>query len=249
MNQKIGLSIPRSMVALFLVVLVILLSGCATRTLVPLPDGAKVDVERRSATQTSANVTVTVVGSAWKGEPVWLNEYVTPVYAVVENRGSSPIRFGYSDLVIFDERRVQYPALAPETVAVRVQSTARHYEAVPPPSLFISNHFVMWHAALHRPFRPWWYDPFWPWPYHPWPYHPYRYAPPRVSDIYAEALPVGSVWPHARVQGFIYFTRLPATAQRVTISIGYEESGEGRREVTFPFAVQSNGSASKSERP
>ena len=164
---------------------------------------------------------MTLTGSAWQGEPWWLEEYVTPVYAVVENGGETPIRFGYDDLVIFDEQRVQYSALAPETVASRIRSAGPTAVRPPPPPPPLFWHDLLW---------PWWYDPWW---------YTHSYMLPRYTDIFAHALPVGVVRSHARVQGFIYFGRLPATVQRITISIGYERSGElGRREISFPFSVK-----------
>ena len=206
---------PRTRARLAILVAIAVLSGCATRSkLVSLEDGT-------TATRTEGGVTVTLTGSVWQGEPWWLEEYVTPVYAVVENGGETPIRFGYDDLVIFDEQRVQYSALAPETVATRIQSAASAAVPLPP-----------------SPPPPFWHDPLWPWWYDPW-WYSRSYAPPRPTDIFAQALPVGIVRPYARVQGSIYFTRLPATIQRITISIGYERSGElGRREVSFPFRVK-----------
>ena len=191
--------------------------------LVPLTDGGKVDVERRSVTREEGDVTFTLAGSAWKGEPAWLEEVVTPVYAIVENRGTIPITIGYGDLVILDAERVQYPALSPETVASRVRSLGRSYAPGPPSGFYVGG--FGW--------RSYWGSPFWPWWYEPWP------ILPNVSEIFSQALPVGSVRPNARFQGFIYFTHLPKAASRVTISIGYERSGEaGRREVSFPFVIQ-----------
>ncbi|MFZ1059566.1 MAG: hypothetical protein WAP47_10280, partial [Candidatus Rokuibacteriota bacterium] len=209
------------------------LSACATaRTLIPLEDGASVNIEQRSATRTVDNAVVTVTASASKGRPPWLGEVVTPVYAVVENRGASPIEFDYRDLVIFDERHAQYPALAPEAVADRIRSVGHYYAPPPPPPPLFRG----------RPFWPWWSDPWaygpsWSW-YDPWASDRYSYARPNVSDIYAEALLVGRIRPRARAQGFIYFPRLPAEVQRVTISIGYKRSGETiSREAVFPFLL------------
>ena len=204
-------------------VVALLLEGCATRQLVPVLDSGKVDIDRRSVTQTDGDVTVTFAGSAWNSEPIWMEEVVTPLYAVIENHGATPISFGYSDLLIFDEQRVQYPALSPETVAARVQALGQHYVAPPSPPLLIWG-------------RPsFWYSPFW---YDPWP-PSYTYPRVNVSGVYAKALPVGSVRPQSRVQGFIYFAPLPTTVERITVSLSYERSGEPiKHERTFPFVIQ-----------
>jgi hypothetical protein len=190
----------------------------------PLANGGTVDSDQRSITRTDGDVTITLRSSSWKADPQWIESYVTPIYAVIENNGGQPVELRYGHFVVLDERRVQYPALPPETVAARAQSIGRSYMS-PPPPLFIGRRHV-----LVSPLFGWWYDP--------WPYYPY-YVAANVREIYAEALPVGSVHPHARVQGFIYFTRLPNTPQQFTIVIGYERSGEpGHREITFPFAIQ-----------
>jgi len=200
------------------------LGGCATRQLVPVPDGGTVDIDRRSVTKSDDAVTVTFIGSAWKGEPGWIEGVATPIYAVVENRGAASISFGYADFLIFDEQRVQYAALTPEAVAARVQALGRHYSAPPPPPVFL---FLRRH-----PF--WWYDPFW---YDPWrDLSPYGYQRTDVSGIFAQALPAGSVRPNSRLQGFVYFVPLPTAVERITVSLRYERSGEpGRHEINVPF--------------
>jgi hypothetical protein len=204
------------------------LGGCATRQLVPVPDGGNVDIDRRSVTKSDGEVTVTFVGSAWKGEPGWIEGVVTPIYAVVENRSATSISFGYTDVLIFDEQRVQYAALTPETVATRVQALSRHYSAPPPPPPLL---------ILRR--HPFWYHPLWydPW----WDSSPYGYQRTDVSGIYAQALPVGSVRPQSRVQGFIYFAPLPTAVEQITVSLRYERSGEsGRHEMSFPFRFETS---------
>ncbi len=103
----------------------------------------------------------------------------------------------------------------------------------PPPPLFRGRPFWPW-------YDPWWYGPSWWW-YDPLASDRYYYARPDVSDIYAEALLVGSIRPRARAQGFIYFPRLPTEVHRITISIRYKRSGETiSREAVFPFLLQGN---------
>src|SRR3990172_11404600 len=88
-----------------LILAIIFLAGCASRRLVPLPDGGLINPELRSAMKTDNGVTVTVQASAWHGTPSDLGRYVTSLYVVIQNDTTMSLALGYDDLMLFDENR------------------------------------------------------------------------------------------------------------------------------------------------
>src|SRR3990170_7422514 len=128
-----------------LILVIIFLAGCASRRLVPLPDGGLINPELRSAMKTEQGVTVRVQASAWHWTPSDLDSYVTSLHIVIENDTNSTLTFGYPDFVLFDEDRTQYNALTPETVANILQAAYRSTYIYPPfyfsGSVFIGSGF------------------------------------------------------------------------------------------------------------
>lgn len=210
---------------------VLVLMGCAAPRLVPLADGAFTNPELGSTTRTEQGVTVTIRSAAWRGRPTYLERDVTTFHVVVQNDTATSLSFSNQDLALFDDQRIQYNPLHPETVAQILKSDP--FWAYPRPAFFrpvFLGHgfhpFPSFHH-LHDPFFPWW-----------WFAAP---APPeRWDDVFTEALIPGGVRSNARVQGFVYFRKLPPGVQRVELQIGFAVEGEpGRHEMSFPFALQS----------
>ncbi|MGH7799908.1 MAG: hypothetical protein ACREOW_04660 [Thermodesulfobacteriota bacterium] len=212
-----------------LILAIVFLAGCASRRLVPLPDGGMINPELRSAMKTDNGVTVRVQASAWYWTPSDLDSYVTSLYVVIENDTSSTLTFDYPDFVLFDENRTQYNALTPETVANILQAAYRSTYIYPPfyfsGSVFIGSGFFY--------FSPYYLYPFYPW----WDYPAYYQVP--LDDVFNKALMAGRVNPNARVQGFIYFTTIPSNIKNVTLEIGYKFEGEPEPyQLSFPFAIE-----------
>src|SRR3989337_1710530 len=85
-----------------LILVIIFLAGCASRRLVPLPDGGLINPELRSAMKTNDGVTVRVQASAWHGTPSDLDSYVTSLYVVIQNDTDTSLTLGYEDVMLFD---------------------------------------------------------------------------------------------------------------------------------------------------
>jgi hypothetical protein len=96
----------------------LLLAGCATTRVVPVPAaGVAVDARDGSAGMEADGVRVVVRPSAWQGSPPNLPSYVTPFHLLIVNGSALPLRYDYGDLRLFDEGRFQYTALPPAEVA------------------------------------------------------------------------------------------------------------------------------------
>src|SRR3990170_5499677 len=214
---------------LALILAIVFLAGCASRRLVPLPDGGLINPELRSAMKTENGVTVTVQASAWHGTPSDLDSYVTSLYVEIQNDTDTSLTLGYEDVMLFDENRTQYNALTPETVANIFQAAYRSTYIYPPfyfsGSVFIGSGFFY--------FSPYYFYPFYPW----WDYPVYYQVP--LDDIFNQALVPGLINPNAKLQGFIYFQKIPSNIKNVTLEIGWKVQGEeGRHQFSFPFAIE-----------
>jgi hypothetical protein len=202
-------------------------AGCAGPRIVPLsaPE-ARVDARLGTVTVAAAGVELAVQPSAWRGSPWDLPSYVTPFLVRLGNGSALPVAYDHAGFRLFDDARFQYTALPPVEVERILRSRAggdlRLAAASSPPP-------VLRRRFLHDPFWDWWWwDRYGPWYYPP---------PPRLDDVYLRALPVGVLQPRARVEGFLYFPRLRAEAQRLTFEF-HHRLGDAPRVLTLPFGVE-----------
>jgi len=212
-----------------LILVIIFLAGCASRRLVPIADGGLINPELRSAMKTNDGVTVRVQASAWHGTPSDLDRYVTSLYVVIQNDTTSTLAFGYEDVMLFDENRTQYNALTSETVVKILQAAYQGTYVFSPFFSFYGSVFIGSGFFSYYPY----YYPFYPW----WDYPVYYQVP--LDDIFNQALMPGLINPNAKLQGFIYFQRIPSKIKNVTLEIGWKVQGEeGRHKFSFPFAIE-----------
>ena len=206
---------------------VLLATGCVTARVVPLPAGGVVlDAARGSATVGAEGVELVVRPSAWRGSPAYLPAYVTPFHLELVNGSAGPMAYDYPDLRLFDDARYQYTALPPAEVERILRGSG-------PPGGALAAWAAAGTAPLHRRWPlwdPWWWDPWWGWP-------PAYAPPPRLDEVFLQALPVGPLQAGARVRGFAYFPRLRSDATQLTFEFHYRQ-GDAPRVLTLPFAVQ-----------
>jgi len=212
-----------------LILVIIFLAGCASRRLVPIADGGLMNPELQRATKNENGVTVTVQASAWHGTPSDLDRYVTSLYVVIQNDTTSTLAFGYEDVMLFDENRTQYNALTSETVVKILQAAYQGTYVFSPFFSFYGSVFIGSGFFSYYPY----YYPFYPW----WDYPVYYQVP--LDDIFNQALMPGLINPNAKLQGFIYFQRIPSKIKNVTLEIAWKVQGEeGRHKFSFPFAIE-----------
>jgi hypothetical protein len=210
-----------------------LAAGCAAPRIVPVPAaGVQIDAESGVARVERDGLELTVQPSAWRGSPWDLRDYITPFLITLSNGAAIPVEFDYIGFRLFDDARFQYTALPPVEVerilrwragdGVRLAATGS-----PPP--------VMRRHIIPGP-ADWWWDRYgwygWPW------YYP-GYSP--AGDVYLRALPMGTLEPGARLEGFVYFPRLRAAARQFSMEF-HHRLGETPRVLTLTFEVQRDGS-------
>ncbi len=213
----------------------LVLVGCSTTRFVPVPaGGVTLDPARGTATVEAEGVEVVVRPSAWAGSPSYLPGSVTPFHFLTANGSPVPLTYDYPDLRLFDEGRFQYTALPPVEVERILRSSDRGspVDGVPVGGVMVAATAEAGsRPILRRRFA----DPFWDWGWG-WPY-PYWPSWPRLDDVFLHALPVGTIQPNARIQGFVYFPRLRAGVTRVTLEFHYR-LGDTPQVLTVPFGVE-----------
>jgi hypothetical protein len=205
------------------------LAACAAGPrVVPLPAaGTRVEADGSVAAE-AAGVRLVVRPSAWHGTPASLPAYVTPFHLLLVNGSAAPLAYQYADLRLFDEARFQYTALPPVDV-VRLLGS---FGAAPAPPVLVASAGRI-AGQFNR--RVWGWDPWW-WGPPGWPlYGPYM--APRYDDVLLQALPVGTLDPGARLEGFVYFPRLRPDARRLVLEFHHQLGGIPGV-LSLPFAVE-----------
>jgi hypothetical protein len=226
---------PRVVVGLIAAVI----AGCAAPRIVPVPaPGVRIDADLQTASVAAEGVEVTVRPSAWRGSPWDLGDYVTPFLVSLSNGATHPLEYDYTGFRLFDDSRYQYTALPPADVERilrwRAGEEVRLAAVGSPPPI------------LHRRVLPdpsdWWWDRYgwygWPgWYGRPW-YYP---GPAYLGDLYLRALPMGTLQPGARIEGFVYFARLRGAARRLALEFHQRLGEMPPRVLTLSFEVEREG--------
>lgn len=218
--------------------LTVLLAGCTSQYLVPLENGDNASKRVRAITKSQDGVEITVLPSIWEGNPYFLKHYITPVYIEIKNSNDTEINFDYRDSALIVFGNLQYSPLSPEIAAGILSSSDRQSKPV---QLASSIRFGFGFGHFHRfgyydhfyhPFH----DPF----YSPFYYRDYYYPERSIdtSDVYAKAITSASIRPGAKVNGFLYFKKLPEEVSIVTLQVSYSTAGDSeKRYIEFPFSV------------
>ena len=229
-------SAPR--ITLALILFAILTAGCASRHIVPVQDSGVINPELKSISKTVNGVTVTVITSAWKNTPRDLGSYVTPFFVAIQNDTPRALSLGYENVLILDDNRKQYNPIPAETVAQILQNSYRRRYAFRP---YFSFGFGYSSFRYHRFnsffFNDIFYDPF----YDPWYYRPAYYSDysEGFDEVFNQALFPGSIQSNAKIEGFIYFKKIPTEVKRITLKVSYRVQGEPEaHKLTFPFSIE-----------
>jgi hypothetical protein len=208
-----------------------LVAGCSAPRIVPVPAaGVQVDEAKKAAHVGAEGVDLLVQPSTWRD----LRDYVTPFLVTVTNGAGAPVEYDYVDFRLFDDSRFQYTALPPVEVERILRWRTEGDERLaaissPPP--------IRRRRVVSDPYWDRWWGPYgwygWPW------YYP---GGPITGDIYARALPMGTLQPGARLEGFVYFPRLRGAARGLTLEF-HHHLGELPRVLRLPFEVERDGNA------
>lgn len=213
----------------------ILTSGCAARDLKPalaaqrLSDDAALGVDNE--------VRVVAEADAWEG-PTKISTQLTPFRVTIENKSEKPVRVQLANMELSGPEGRTFRALPP----LRVTGTAPLAELPPnwaPRALpFASTGFgaASYYAPLYGdgvmtypgrfPYDPSYYGSYAAWP---------RRALP-TPEMILRALPEGVLEPGGRVEGFVYFQRVPRGIDPVAFTARFTEGdaeGEVAERVAF----------------
>lgn len=188
---------------------------------------------------TEDNVEITATASA-ELESYRFSKYLTVFYLEITNNSNKEIVFGSEDIVLIDEKAVQYNLLSPENAAsiVRENSKKWYYPRI---SIGIGGGYHSGHFHYYGRHR------FWPYrfynPYHRFHYYDDLYYYPdyytrsnNLGEIYSDAIFPGLVKPGATLKGFVYFKKLLKEMPKVSLDFTYGyKTGNQRKSVTFEF--------------
>ena len=208
----------------------LLIVGCTATRIVPVPaPGTQIDAAQSAASVAAAGVELTVQGSAWRGSPWDLDDYVAPFRVSLANGAPGPLHYDYGSFLLFDDSRFQYTALPPAEVERILRSRAEwpdRLAAISSPPPVIRRRVVP---------EPYWYPWGWaPYGWYDWP--PYYRSQPSLEDVYLRALPMGPLQPGARLEGFVYFPRLRSEARSLRLEF-HHQVGDVARVLTISFAI------------
>jgi hypothetical protein len=226
----------------FITLILITTLGCAPRNLVPISDSGTVYPGLFRVSKTLEGVTVVVNSSPWQGSPDNLERYITPIYVEIQNNSPSSLNLRYDDFVLIDQNRIQYNPLTPQIVADILKTVSEGNFAYGPnyPTVSIGLGFGYFSGGPFYggwPFYGPYYSPFYIYGDYPFGYYPPAYySPPSVGNVYKRALIPGQLNPNAKLQGYIYFQKLPKEVKQVTLDVGYQIKGEMEsHKLSFPF--------------
>lgn len=157
---------------------------------------------------------------------------LTVLYLEISNKSENTIFLEKNDMVLIDERNVQYNSLDPAFAAniIRESSPVRIY---PRFSIGIGTGYFSDHHYFHGyhrfpPFRgyPYYYDDYY--------YDDYYYREQNVDYVYRNALVPGNILPGATLSGFVYFKKVPRDVSNVKFHTGYGiKDTDTTKEITF----------------
>lgn len=179
--------------------------GCTTQpTLLPSTDARLVDNNVSRAADVSENVRLEARVRSWRWAPRKLDEFVTPVFVVIQNQSDRTIRVRLSNLQLQGVGGISMAALPPFEVEGEIVRRVKRY-AYGSKGFFVAPHlhssypgFQVWSGAFA--FNPFYYRTYQP------VYSTYEVALP-TRDMLVRALPEGSLEPGGRIAGFVYFER------------------------------------------
>lgn len=229
--------------------LCIFLSGCAS---IGTNSYSVITPEVKTVSSENNSVYVTVFANAWNGNPENLPSYLTVFYLEIENRSNAPITVQYDDIVLIDNLRNQYNALLPDTAAniVTQKSKSKWYFR---PSISIGFGSGGYYGSRYRGGYgfgigsygygyPYYRSPFY-WPYNYAYYNNYYtdYYNQDYSDLFTKSLVPGIIRPNAKLSGFVFFKKLPATTLGFEMDFSYRNPDkETIVNMVIPYSVLTN---------
>jgi len=219
----------------------IAMGGCAGRDLRPAPSAQQLDED--TALATDHEVRVVAEADAWTG-PTKVDKAITPFKVTIENRSDRPVRVQLSKLKLTSPEAESYTALPP----LKISGTAPvaepprgwiargpDYQAIgfgmAPAYATVYNTELLRHPSVF-PYDALYYGTYRDWPAQQLP----------TPEMIGRALPEGVLEPGGRVQGFVYFQKIPRDVKSVTFSAQFDNADEDTAQrvasVRIPFSFR-----------
>lgn len=236
----------------------LLFVGCVQPVLVPGPGAVQVPGSGAAFVEV-AGVRLWADG-AWRGSPVELPEYLTPVSLTLENRSGRSVRLAYEDFTLLGASGVRYAALPP--FSLNAPTTERE---VAPGAVVLADYHPAAPVARprHPPPRPvhprihvhrFWVAPpygglyvglpLWPhlWAWNAAYYQQWRAAWPAQlpsEDMLQRALPEGALEDGGVVAGTVYFQYAGREAAvQLQLHLHDAQTGGSLGTAVVPFVVR-----------
>lgn len=191
---------------------------------------------RDAAYTTTQNVVVAAKGDTWPGDAE-VREHVTPVMLEIENRGDQPLRVRYSNISLVSADGQKFSALPPFDVRGSVEKTVDRlvprfgYEgvAVAPYLGYVYEGLEVEPPSSYMDLQ--YYDHL----YDNWKVE----IPLPTKHMQEIALPEALVRPQGQLSGYVYFERVPASKEQVTLTFDLvnADTGETFGTARIPFVV------------
>lgn len=223
----------------------VLAAGCVTPTTLRPPATAPTTRTGQPLAE-GEGVRLVASGDAWRGNPRYLENVVTPVEVRLENQSGRPLRIAYEDFTLVGGSRFEYAALTLFELREEGESAVggsgldgreprvRAWVGSP---LRWGMSGRGWNAWGPGWYGPGWYDPFFGggWYARPAP------QPLPTEDMVRRALPRGTLPPGGTLTGFLYFQNVGEREGQVTLQARLVDArtGETFGTLSIPFDVRS----------
>lgn len=207
-------------VATVLLILTII-TGCGIHVVPQPANGFSINQVDNSITATQNNITVSARVQDLEVGPYTGQNNITTFYIVIENGGKSDIYFSRDSFLLLDENGKQYRPLDPDKVKSTIKAEADFLIPYPYVGYYYLQDKVQFdynaQFASSLPYTG--HDP--------------------TLDVDAEALPIESVIPGAKIAGMIYFNIDLYQKKRIDLKIRFPAvDGSVGPELSFPFVIE-----------
>lgn len=219
---------------------VLALTGCGQPAdLWPAPEPVDSATVPQATQGSGDGLRVTAGARDWP-EAAEIAEGVTPIWVSVENEGARPVALEYSNLAIVGAGGEAYHALPLYRVEgdAEGRATIRDISPVVRPGFDSREFWLAPHYSTIHPNSPVYQRPF----YYDYGYYETydadaRGRPRPTAAMRAAALPEGVLDPGGKVEGWVFFERIPPAAESLYLRAGVEDarSGEDAAVVRLPL--------------
>jgi hypothetical protein len=196
---------------------------------------------KRAVLASSNGIQVIVEPGDWPGEPR-IQEKVTPIKITLENKSGHPLRVAYTDFNLEGPKQQHFAVLPPFQIRGVVSvPVGRGYVTGFSPIFY---HYGFLISPYYYPYYPGWgfyggpfyYDSF----YNNYYYTIWEQVQLPTEEMLNLAIPEGVVQDKGRVEGFLYFQKVPHKIPQINfVARLYDaQSGEALGSVTIPFLVK-----------